>query len=91
MCIRDRSGVVYTEESIQKLAAFLEAKSADVLEAGSYVFYVGNNVRDAKKLDFTYDLAEAKVTAQYTSLAAPHKLSLIHISNNRNERGDCGI
>ena len=50
------------------------AKSAYVLEAGSYVFYVGNNVRDAKKLDFTYDLAEAKVTAQYTSLAAPHKL-----------------
>ncbi len=49
-------------------------KSAYVLEAGSYVFYVGNNVRDAKKLDFTYDLAEAKVTAQYTSLAAPHKL-----------------
>lgn len=45
------------------------AKSAYVLEAGSYVFYVGNNVRDAKKLDFTYDLAEAKVTAQYTSLA----------------------
>ena len=43
-------------------------KSAYVLEAGSYVFYVGNNVRDAKKLDFTYDLAEAKVTAQYTSL-----------------------
>ena len=50
------------------------AKSAYILEAGSYVFYVGNNVRDAKKLDFTYDLAEAKVTAQYTSLAAPHKL-----------------
>ncbi|MFR0944064.1 MAG: hypothetical protein ACLSH1_06220 [Clostridia bacterium] len=50
------------------------AKSAYVLEAGSYVFYVGNNVRDAKKLDFTYDLAETKVTAQYTSLAAPHKL-----------------
>ena len=59
----------FTVEDLGKVA-----KSAYVLEAGSYVFYVGNNVRDAKKLDFTYDLAEAKVTAQYTSLAAPHKL-----------------
>ena len=64
--------------TVEDMASFDDlgkvAKSAYVLEAGSYVFYVGNNVRDAKKLDFTYDLAEAKVTAQYTSLAAPHKL-----------------
>ena len=64
--------------TVEEMASFDDlgkvAKSAYVLEAGSYVFYVGNNVRDAKKLDFTYDLAEAKVTAQYTSLAAPHKL-----------------
>ena len=53
------------------------AKSAYVLEAGSYVFYVGNNVRDAKKLDFTYDLAEAKVTAQYTS-----PVSYTHLRSN---------
>ena len=64
--------------TVEDMASFDDlgkvAKAAYVLEAGSYVFYVGNNVRDAKKLDFTYDLAEAKVTAQYTSLAAPHKL-----------------
>ena len=64
--------------TVEDMASFDDlgkvAKSAYVLEAGSYVFYVGNNVRDAKKLDFTYDLAETKVTAQYTSLAAPHKL-----------------
>jgi len=64
--------------TVEDMASFDDlgkvAKSAYVLEAGSYVFYVGNNVRDAKKLDFTYDLAEAEVTAQYTSLAAPHKL-----------------
>ena len=64
--------------TVEDMASFDDlgkvAKSAYVLEAGSYVFYVGNNVRDAKKLDFTYDLAKAKVTAQYTSLAAPHKL-----------------
>ena len=57
--------------TVEDMASFDDlgkvAKSAYVLEAG-------NNVRDAKKLDFTYDLAEAKVTAQYTSLAAPHKL-----------------
>ena len=64
--------------TVEDMASFDDlgkvAKSAYILEAGSYVFYVGNNVRDAKKLDFTYDLAEAEVTAQYTSLAAPHKL-----------------
>ena len=64
--------------TVEDMASFDDlgkvAKSAYVLEAGSYVFYVGNNVRDAKKLDFTYDLAEAEVTAQYTSLAAPHTL-----------------
>ena len=64
--------------TVEDMASFDDlgkvAKSAYVLEAGNYVFYVGNNVRDAKKLDFTYDLAETKVTAQYTSLAAPHKL-----------------
>ena len=57
--------------TVEDMASFDDlgkvAKSAYVLEAGSYVFYVGNNVRDAKKLDFTYDLAEAKVTAQYIS------------------------
>lgn len=42
--------------TVEDMASFDDlgkvAKSAYVLEAGSYVFYVGNNVRDAKKLGF---------------------------------------
>ena len=46
-------------------------KSAYVLEPGTYVFYVGNNVRDAKQIEFTYEVPDTIVTQQF--------LSLIHI------------
>lgn len=48
--------------------------SAYVLEPGEYVFYVGNNVRDAGKLDYIYRTNEVIVTEQLSRQGAPHKL-----------------
>lgn len=50
-------------------------KSAYVLEAGTYVFYVGNNVRDAAKIAFTYEVKENTVTEQLSEKAAPYHLA----------------
>ena len=49
-------------------------KSAYVLEPGTYVFYVGNNVRDAKQIEFTYEVPDVIVTQQFSAKAAPRKL-----------------
>ena len=49
-------------------------KSAYVLEAGEYVIYVGINVRDAAKIDFTYEVKEDTVTQQLSQKAAPYHL-----------------
>ncbi|MDY2937348.1 MAG: glycoside hydrolase family 3 C-terminal domain-containing protein [Fusicatenibacter sp.] len=48
--------------------------SAYILEAGDYVFYVGNNVRDAKKIDYVYTVPQTRITEQCSALAVPHKL-----------------
>lgn len=50
------------------------AKSAYVLEKGDYEIYVGNSVRDAKKVDFAITVKEDKVVKQLTSKAAPTSL-----------------
>ncbi len=39
-------------------------RSAYVLEAGEYAIYIGTNVRDAAKIDFTYVVKEDIVTEQ---------------------------
>lgn len=49
-------------------------KSAYVLEAGTYLFYVGNNVRDAKEIEFTYQVTENTVTEQLSEKAGPNQL-----------------
>lgn len=49
-------------------------KSAWLLEKGSYVFYVGNSVRNAEKLSKTYDVAENTVTEQLTAKLVPFLL-----------------
>lgn len=46
-------------------------KAAWLLEKGTYAFYVGTSVRDAKKLDFTYEVGEDVVTKQLTSRLTP--------------------
>ena len=49
-------------------------KSAYVLEAGEYAIYIGTNVRDAAKIDFTYVVKEDTVTEQLSRKAAPYHL-----------------
>lgn len=50
------------------------AKSTYVLEKGTYTFYVGNSVRDAVKLDFTFTLPENVITEQLASHMNPTSL-----------------
>lgn len=57
------------------------AEAAYVLEAGSYGFYVGNSVRDAAKIEYTYELAEYKVVEQLSHKAAPSSLKQRMISD----------
>ncbi len=51
------------------------AKSAYVLEKGTYEFYLGTSVRDAEKLVFTYDVSEDTVTEQLKNWCKPFKLA----------------
>lgn len=57
------------------------AEAAYVLEAGSYGFYVGSSVRDAVKIEYTYELAEYKVVEQLSHKAAPSSLKQRMISD----------
>lgn len=50
------------------------AKSAYVLEKGTYEIYVGNSVRDVEKLDFAVVVDEDTVVEQLSSKAAPTSL-----------------
>lgn len=49
-------------------------KSAWVLEEGSYEFFIGNSVRDAEKVDYSYNVKETRVVEQLSSLVAPKQL-----------------
>ncbi|MBR3645415.1 MAG: glycoside hydrolase family 3 C-terminal domain-containing protein, partial [Lachnospiraceae bacterium] len=51
------------------------AKSAYVLEKGSYQFFVGNSSDLYETINFTYDLDEDVVVEQLTSLCAPTSLT----------------
>ncbi len=50
------------------------SKSAYVLEAGNYSFYLGTSVRDAEKLDYEYKVEKDTVTEQLSSWCKPFKL-----------------
>lgn len=49
-------------------------KSAYILEAGTYDFYVGNSVRDVVKLDYTYTLTENQIIQQLAAKLTPTSL-----------------
>ena len=51
------------------------AKSAYVLEKGNYCFYVGNSVRDAKKISFELVLEENEITEQLSEKMPPAQLT----------------
>ncbi len=50
------------------------AKSAYVLEAGNYEFFLGTSVRNAEKLAFEYEVKESRVTEQLSNWCKPFKL-----------------
>ncbi len=50
-------------------------KSAWVLEAGTYRFYVGASLADAKALDFTWEQAQDEAVSQLESRLAPSHLT----------------
>ncbi len=66
------------------------AKSAYVLEAGSYYFHLGTSVRETEKLEFVYNLQKAVVTQQLESRCKPFKLQYRLLSNGRFETLRCG-
>lgn len=49
-------------------------KSAYVMEAGRYKIFVGNNVRDAKEIEFGYELLENKICEKLTEYCKPTEL-----------------
>ena len=49
-------------------------KSAYILEAGDYTFYLGNSVRNVEKLEYVYSLKDTKIVEQLTSKVAPTSL-----------------
>jgi beta-glucosidase len=50
------------------------AKSAYVLEKGTYEIYVGNSIRDVEKLEFTVEVTEDTIVEQLSAKAAPSSL-----------------
>ncbi len=66
------------EFNINELASYDDLgkiqKSAYVLEKSTLSFYVGNSVRDAKKIDFEYQVLEDRIIEQLTSKIAPTAL-----------------
>ncbi len=51
------------------------AKSAYVLEKGSYEFYLGTSIRDTVKLDYEYIVSEDTVVEQLKNWCKPFKLA----------------
>ncbi len=62
------------------------AEAAYVLEKGSYRFYVGNSVRDARETDYTYELPKDRVTQQLSHRAAPSQLTERMVSDGSMEK-----
>lgn len=61
------------------------AKSAYVLEKGSYVFHVGDNVRDTVCVPYAYEVAEDTVVEQLTEKCVPCALKQRLLSNGAME------
>lgn len=63
---------------LENLASFDDlgkiAVSAYILEKGDYHFFIGENVRDAKEIDFVYTIKENVIVKQLQSRLAPTQL-----------------
>ncbi len=75
----NESETVVMSFDIKDMASFDDlgkiAKSAYVLEKGSYEFYLGSSVRDAEKLAFDYVVSEDTVVKQLKNWCKPFKLA----------------
>lgn len=82
--------LINLEFSVESMASYDDLgkvqKSAYVLEAGDYVFYVGNSVRDVEMLDFVYNVPEAKVVLQLSEKIAPTSLKERMLSDGSFEK-----
>ena len=83
----DKSDGILLEFDVNDLASYDDSgitghKSCDVLEAGEYNIYIGNNVRDAKKA-FTFTIDELTVTKHFTEALAPERdFDVLYPTNN---------
>lgn len=72
------SQTLYLKLPIAAMASYDDlgkiAKSAYVLEKGSYHFYLGGSVRVAQELEYVYDVEEDRVVEQLQSECAPMQL-----------------
>lgn len=72
------SQVVTIEFAVNDMASYDDmgaiCKSCYVLEEGNYTIYVGNSVRNAEAIDYTYTLTEDVIVEQLISYCAPEKL-----------------
>ncbi len=71
--------VISLDFNIEDLASYDDTgkvcKSAYVLEAGEYHFYVGNSVRAAQSIEYVYSLAESIIIKQLAEKIAPTSLN----------------
>lgn len=79
--------------AIQDMTSFddcgLIARSCFVMEEGTYRFYLGTNVRDAKELDYTYELPETVIVEQLHSYCAPERLDMRMKADGSYEALEC--
>ncbi len=70
--------VLNFEFSVDSMASYDDLgkvqKSAYVLEAGEYAFYIGTSVRDVEKIDFVYTELQNRITKQLSEKIAPTSL-----------------
>lgn len=60
-------------------------KSAYLLEAGDYFFYVGNSVRNTEKLSFVYTVKETQILKQLSAKLTPTSLAKRMLSDGTME------
>ncbi|WP_070000539.1 glycoside hydrolase family 3 protein [Cellulosilyticum sp. I15G10I2] len=84
------SQLLSLEFSVETMASYDDLgkvqKSAYVLEAGDYTFFVGNSVRDVEKIDFIYSLPQDKVALQLSEKIAPTSLKERMLADGRFEQ-----
>ena len=62
------------------------SKSAYVLEAGDYIFWIGNSVRNVTLLNFVFTVKDTVITRQLSEKCAPTKLARRMLSDGSYEK-----